>query len=413
MNDWSEYKFASLAYFPPKISPPKNVPLPFIDMELVQPSRRYVTNKIEKKFGGSASKFENNDILFARITPCLENRKIAQAKISNTGFGSTEFFVFRAKENICDQGFLYYFSKSSYIVENAINSFVGASGRQRADAKFIKNLTIKIPSLPTQRKIAAILTAFDDLIENNNKRISILQNMAEQIYKEWFVRMRFPGYKKARFNKGIPEGWEVNSLSSIFSTSSGGTPSRKSEKYYRGHIPWIKTGELKNSFITKVGEHITLEALKNSSAKLFPKHAIVLALYGATIGQVGITCEETSTNQACCVFLPKYAFISYEYTFPLILSLKDYFLLVAFGGAQQNISQDIVNKTKIVLPSDFLIVAYTKLVKPMFTEIENLQNQQNTISRSRDLLIPRLLSGKISVEDLDIKVPPSMVNDDA
>ena len=140
MNEWKEYKFGDLVNFPPKVELPRNVELPFIDMELVDPNRRYVTNKIRRKFKGSASKFENKDILFARITPCLENRKIAQAKIEDKGFGSTEFFVLRAKKEKIDQNFLYYLSKRDYIVENAINSFVGASGRQRADEKFANTI---------------------------------------------------------------------------------------------------------------------------------------------------------------------------------------------------------------------------------------------------------------------------------
>jgi type I restriction enzyme S subunit len=104
------------------------------------------------------------------------------------------------------------------------------------------------PDLESQRKIAGILSAYDDLIENNKRRIALLENMAEEIYREWFVRFRFPGWREAEFEKGIPKGWEIKTIGDIYKTASGGTPSRKNQSNYDGDINWLKTGELKNTF---------------------------------------------------------------------------------------------------------------------------------------------------------------------
>lgn len=155
-------------------------------MDVVNPNNRYVENTQRKKYeSSSCSKFANGDVLLARITPCLENGKIAQVRTADgeDGFGSTEFFVFRAKKKLLDQSFLYYLSKSDLVWKSAVNSMVGASGRQRADATFLKKVELRIPELPVQRKIAAVLATYDELIENNQRRIVQLEKISEEIYR--------------------------------------------------------------------------------------------------------------------------------------------------------------------------------------------------------------------------------------
>ncbi|MDD5671432.1 MAG: restriction endonuclease subunit S, partial [Candidatus Omnitrophica bacterium] len=201
MNNWQEYRFGDLVNFPPRVSLKRGDEYPFIDMEAVNPCDRFVESFQRKRYESSGcSKFANGDVLLARITPCLENGKIAQAKIGNgqVGFGSTEFFVFRSKEDLLDQNFLFYLSKCDLIWKSAVNSMVGASGRQRADAAFLKRVRVKIPKREVQKKIAAILSGCDELIANNKKRIALLEKMAQEIYREWFVRFRFPGYEKVK-----------------------------------------------------------------------------------------------------------------------------------------------------------------------------------------------------------------------
>src|SRR5699024_8230052 len=180
--------------------------------------------------------------------PCLQNGKIAQAKEldGKPGFGSTEYFVFRGIKNKTDTNFIYYLSKSQWFKGNAENSMVGSSGRQRADAGFVRNLKINLPPLKTQRKIASILSAYDDLIENNLKRIKLLEEQAQQTYEEWFVRFKFPGHEEVVFDEetGLPEGWEKKKLSEMADFLNGYAfkPKDSGEK----GMPIIKIKEMRN-----------------------------------------------------------------------------------------------------------------------------------------------------------------------
>ena len=147
--------------------------------------------------------------MFARITPCLENGKVAIANTNGqNGTGSTELFVFRGINGISDSDYIYYLCCTHYFRQLATNSMTGASGRQRADLEFIKRIKWSFPSVETQKRIVKVLSVFDNLIELNTKRIKTLEQMAENLYKEWFVRFRFPGHENAEFENGIPKGWE-------------------------------------------------------------------------------------------------------------------------------------------------------------------------------------------------------------
>ena len=234
---WKEYKFSEMADFPPKIKMEKGKEYPFVLMDEIDAGFKYVRASFAKNYNGSGAKFENGDTLFARITPSLENGKIAQIKdIDKPAFGSTEFFVFRGKENISDNDFIYYLSKTEWFRQNAVNSMVGASGRQRADAKFVGKTKLSIPPLPTQHRIAAILSAYDDLIENNLKRIKLLEEMVQITYEEWFVRMKFPGHETAVFDKetGLPEGWKKVKLGEVAELNS-----QSLKNNFKGEIQYI------------------------------------------------------------------------------------------------------------------------------------------------------------------------------
>lgn len=143
-----EYRIKDIVDFPPKVKITKGEEVSFVEMDNLTPHVRFVQHQKLKRFeSGGGAKFQDKDVLFARITPCLQNRKISQANIGEgkVGFGSTEFFVFRAKEKLLDQTYLYYLSTTYQFVESAINSMVGASGRQRADKGYVENIRLKIP----------------------------------------------------------------------------------------------------------------------------------------------------------------------------------------------------------------------------------------------------------------------------
>ncbi len=292
--------------------------------------------------------------------------------------------------------FFYY-----YVQKLGLENFNNDAAVPGLNRNLVHKLKIKLPPLPTQRRIAAILSAYDELIETNNCRIKILEQMAEQIYKEWFVRIRFPGHEKAVFVKGVPKGWGWKKVEEIFKTSSGGTPSRqKEQEYFNGKINWIKTGELKDSFILESEEKITESGLKNSSAKLFPPFTLLMAMYGVNIGQLGISVQPSSANQAICVFTPKQSNdYSLYYSFFYFKSIRSHLFNISMGAAQQNLSQDIIKRLNFFHPDSNILLKFDKIQKPIFDLKLKLELQNQNLKQTRDLLLPRLISGKLRVEN--------------
>ena len=370
-----------------------------VEMEKITVGKKIADANSKAEYTGkSCSKFLPNDTLMARITPCLENGKIAKYESDTPGFGSTEFFILRAKKKKTTADYVYYLSQTHYVRQLAINSMTGASGRQRADVKFIGNIKWDFPDIVTQNKVADILSSYDNLIENNNKRIKLLEQMAENLYKEWFVRFRFPGYEDTEFEDGMPRGWVREKIGLHYNTCSGGTPSRKHEEYYtEGTIPWVKTGEIKDGIIIHTDECITEAGIKGSSAKLLPQGAVVMAMYGVNIGMLAYLDSEMTCNQACCVFNDKNEINSRHYLFHYLYSIRDYLLLIGFGAAQQNLSQDLIKKVKIVIPPAELIKEFDKQKEPLYQTIRALMMQNDKLIKQRDALLPRLMSGKLEV----------------
>lgn len=217
--------------------------------------------------------------------------------------------------------------------------------------------------------------------------------------------MRFPGYETAVFDEnGLAEGWEKVKLGEWIKTSSGGTPSKKKEVefYNDGTIPWVRTGELKNFILIESEIKITESGLKNSSAKLFPKGTVLLAMYGNTIGETTYCDFETSTNQACCGFLVKNKNESY-FIHQYLLKNKEQVLSFRMGAAQENISQSIIQNMEIIKPSDELIDEFGLIAKRFYVSIINLSHQNQRLRESRDILLPRLMMGMIDVENLESK----------
>lgn len=285
---------------------------------------------------------------------------------------------------------------------------VGATGQiELSRVSILENVEIPEYSLKQQKNIAKILSNYDDLIENNNKRIKILEEMAQKIYKEWFVDFKFPNHETATFKQtelgDIPTNWEVANIEKYYNTSSGGTPSRKQLSYYdNGNINWIKTGELKNTFVIDTEEKITEKAIKNSSAKVFPTNTVTLAMY-CGMGDISIMSKPMATNQACCVFLPKYDYLEYPFSYLFFCNITKEMINISFGAAQQNLSQEVIKAYIVKFPNKEILLDFNKIIKPVFENIKNLLYKNQTLKQMRDLLLPRLISGEIDVEKLEIK----------
>lgn len=316
----------------------------------------------------------------------------------------TDLFVNQAINAIIpfkefNEDYIYYVTRYAVLPQLKIYDSGTTSGRENISKSSFSNIRLFVEEdYLTQQKIASILSAYDSLIENNTKRIKLLEQMAENLYKEWFVRFRFPGYENVEMENGLPKGWKRTKLTKEYKTSSGGTPSRSVPEYYEnGNIPWIKTGELQDCILTETEECITEEAVKHSSAKLFPKGTLLMAMYGVNIGKLAISDIEATCNQACCVIVPKRIESKY-YLFYYMKSIRDYLLSISFGAAQQNLSQELIKGLKIVIPADDIRIAFEQKIKSIYAQMRNFQKQNQLLIKQRDFLLPRLMSGKLEVK---------------
>ena len=204
----------------------------------------------------------------------------------------------------------------------------------------------------------------------------------------------------------VPEGWCWRTLGDIGTWQAGGTPSRIHKEYYGGNIPWLKTGDLKDGIITSIPEYITEEGLNNSSAKLNPTGSILIAMYGATIGRIGILGMPATTNQACCACI-NYKGVIQKYLFYFLLSHKEEFKALGGGGAQPNISKDIIVKTLIPIPP-------IKEQERIVSQIDNLLNLLETLDTNKYSLETSISQAKSKILDLAIhgKLVPQDPNDE-
>ncbi|WP_456455019.1 restriction endonuclease subunit S, partial [Thermovibrio sp.] len=219
---WEVRKLGEIAEINPKEILKKRSIYPFIDMASVPENKRLPENIFYKEYKGSGSKFRKNDILFSRITPCLENGKTAYLKNfleNNVGFGSTEFIVIRRKKNISNSLFLYYLVRWDTFRENARKEMSGTSGRQRVSPQALSNIDVPCPPLPEQEKIAEILGSIDDQIENLTEQNKTLEEIAKTIFKRWFIDFEFPNEEGKPYKSSggefvdselgrIPKGWK-------------------------------------------------------------------------------------------------------------------------------------------------------------------------------------------------------------
>lgn len=399
MSKWEEKRLEDIIEVNPTVKLKKGEIYPFIDIDKVSPTRSSVTNEEVKTYEGqSSSKFCNGDTVFSRITPCLENRKIAKVSIDgDAAFGSTEFYVFRAKKKKADERFTYYLTSSDAVVLPAINSMTGASGRQRADKRFIQRLKLNLPDLPTQERIADILSAYDDLIEANNRRIKLLELVAQELYKEWFVRFRFPGHENAKFENGLPEGWSIQRLSSYGRIETGKTPSMEKQENYGDDVMFIKTPDMHgNTFVIKSEEMLSECGHLTQPKKLLPPNSIMVTCIGSG-GIVAINAEQAHTNQQINSIVLNDS-TKLEWLYFTCKSLKSTIeLFGATGTTMTNLSKGKFERLKVINPDDTLILEYHKFVAPMLNKIKSLMYQNQNLADQRDLLLPRLMSGKLEV----------------
>lgn len=323
----------------------------FVQMSAVDERLGIVARPEIKPFGQMKrgyTIFAEDDVLFAKITPCMQNGKhaIVRNLIDGFGFGSTEFHVLRATEKIISS-LLHSFLRQPSVLKAAMASFTGTVGQQRVPETFLANLQIPLPpTIEEQRRIAAILDEQMKAIEQ--ARLAVEEQLAA-------ANLLSSAFLRSVFESEEAQNWQKRKLGEIAKTCSGSTPSRGNPDYYKGSISWVKTGELKDGLILETEEHISELALKETSLRLLPPETLLIAMYGQgqTRGRTGLLKKPATTNQACFAVLPNETFDSYflQYWFR-----HNYQRLrqetEGRGGNQPNLNGDVLNKQIVSLPDE-------------------------------------------------------------
>ena len=263
------------------------------------------------------------------------------------------------------------------------------------------------PPLHVQRKIAAILSAYDDLIENNTRRIKLLEQAAHDLYREWFVHFRFPGHEDVEMVESelgtIPQGWEVGVFSDIADILSGGTPKTKVEEYWDGDIPFFSPKDAGSSFYVMATErNITELGVSKCNSRLYPKDTVFITARG-TVGTVRMPPVAMAMNQSCYALVGKNGIPQY-FIFLMICDRAEHLQQQAHGAVFDTIIVDTFHRLEVVTPPQLLVQEFIELVTPVFNQILNLLQRNEKLRETRDLLLPRLVSGEVDVSELEIEI---------
>lgn len=340
----------------------------------------------------TASAYSPNDILLSNIRPYF--RKIWYA--DKNGSCSNDVLVVRADEDI-DSKFLYYvLSDNNFFNYDTVTS-KGTKMPRGTQTAIMKYLVPDI-NVGKQRKIADILSAYDNLIENNNKRIRLLEQMAENLYKEWFVRFRFPGYEHIKFIDGIPSDWQILRMSNFCYVTDGthDTPKPVTE----GGVPLVTGKCIKNGFIDfNEPYNISYQDHESISKRSGLQTGDILF---SNIGTVGTTCivnyDREFSVKNVIIFKPDNTKISnYLYSWLNSDSIQAIFATQTNGASQQFVGLNFMRRFKILVPNENVLTLYSDRIKSIRAEIVKLHDINNNLIKQRDYLLPRLMSGKLEV----------------
>ena len=387
----------------PAIRMTKGQEYPFVDMASVSTKNR-IPDRIERKAFSSGVRFQKGDTVIARIEPCLQNGKKFYCKEIESGFGSTEFIVFRPKDDAVDSLYLYYFMQQNYIRQNMINSMTGSTGRQRVNNDVFQDLEISMPNIDKQRQIGEFLSLYDELIENNNKQIALLEEMAFGLYKEWFCNYRFPGWERAIVIDGLPEGWTKCSLGQVIDFNPKITLDKEKEK---DSVPMAALSV--NSMLLDYRE---FSKTKSNAGSKFQNGDTLLARItpclenGKTAYVMGIDSDEGAVGSTEFIVIRSKQINPYMvYLLARTNDFREMAIKTMTGSdGRQRAQVELIKDHEYILPSKEIIIQFGETVKPVFESVY-LKNCQNIrLAESRDRLIAKLISSGACMEETETYV---------
>lgn len=371
----------------------------FIPNELDQ----FVNTSIKEQATCSVQK---GDVFLTRTSETIE--ELGMSCVALKDYPNATFNGFtkrlRPKNDLeIDPLFIGYYLRNVQF-RGEISAYSTLTTRASLNNGIIEKLKVTVPSLPNQQKIASILSTYDELIENNKQRIQLLEEMAEEIYKEWFVRLRFPGYETAKIVDGLPEGWEKVKADQIFDIKIGKTPPREETKWFTENkqgIKWISIRDINSSsvFIFNTNEEIVYDGISKFNLNIVKKNTVILS-FKLTVGKIAIATEDMVSNEAIAHFnIINESIMNREYIYCYLKNFQ-YAELGNTSSIGNAINSKIVKRMPIIKPAKNIINRFSESICSMLDEIDVLNQKNQLLQETRDLLLPRLISGKLSVEHL-------------
>ncbi len=361
MSDWKEFKFSDFVEINPTVSMKGTELYSFVEMKDLQDGNKFCFPSAERN-PSSGARFKEGDTLFARITPCLENGKICKVKglKNGIGFGSTEFLVFRGKENVSDNEFVFYLSRWDEVRGYAESRFEGTSGRQRVPKNCFDNLFLNLPPLPEQTAIAEVLSSLDDKIDLLHRQNNTLEQLAETLFRHWFV-----------------EGNENVKLLGDLAKISTGKGLKRDEFVEKGIYPVLGA----NGEIGRTDKFLTNERL------------IITGRVG-TLGEVKITDDKVWISDNVLIINPS----EDKFFYPIYFTLKKFdFENINAGSTQPLVTQTDLKNIDIYFGEIEKLKEFQVFCKDQFQKIKSNTQQIRTLTQLRDTLLPKLMSGEVRV----------------
>lgn len=397
----------------------------------------------------AACSVKRGDVFLTRTSETMHELGMSSVALKDYVYATFNGFCKRLRpkeESELEPEYVGYYLRSPLFRQNML-AFSTMSTRASLNNEMISRLEISYPGRKIQKKIAHVLLSLDKKIAISKAINQTLEKMSQTLFKSWFVdfdpvidnaldagnpipealqsraelrqkvcnsadfkplpadiRALFPAEFEETELGWVPKSWEIATFDSFCDLiQSGGTPSRKETSFWdEGTIKWLSSGEVKDKIILDTKEKITDIGLLNSSAKLWKKYTTVVAMYGATAGEVCIIGDTMTANQACCgLYSDTYPFFVYNFVSNKASELAS----KATGSAQQNLNKLIISSTKFMRPSNKVITAFEDNSAPLLMKWFSNTSENNKLTALRDTLLPKLISGELSLEDL-----PNLVN---
>ncbi|MCH4364038.1 restriction endonuclease subunit S [Staphylococcus haemolyticus] len=403
--EFNKYRLKELAkYKNERINTNQLTTSNYISTENLLPNKQGKQKANKLPSSKTVKKYTETDILISNIRPYF--KKIWQA--DNIGGISNDVLNITSSNEKISNDYLYYYLSQDKFFQYMTQTSKGTK-MPRGDKEAIMEFEIQVPkNVKYQNFISNLGKFLDNKIEINNKIIANLEELSQTLFKRWFVDFEFPDEDGNPYKSSggemidselgeIPKNWKVNKLKEFTKKiSSGGTPSRKVKDYWEyGEIMWLKTKEVKEKMIVTTEENITDLGLLKSSAKIINENSTVIAMYGATAGQIAYLGCKMATNQACCTIESEYPNFIYNY----FVYNANYIKTLSSGSAQQNLNKKIIEDLKLLVPSLKVLNHYESSVNSNTSLIKSLTLSNLKLQELRDTLLPKLMSGELEIPD--------------